>query len=105
MNRNGCYVLVDWRMAIVILMRRPLYVRKVSICTWVSASPQSRLKKFSNVPESPFTHKRCPTVKIPLLTLYQDKLQDVEHQMAVLTSLRTRLKERIACLQRQLQAE
>ena len=38
-----------------------------------------------------------------LLALYQDKLQDVEHQMVVLTALHTRLSERIASLQRQLQ--
>ncbi len=40
-----------------------------------------------------------------LLSLYQDKLQDVEHQMAVLSDLHTRLGERIASLQRQLQAQ
>jgi DNA-binding transcriptional MerR regulator len=43
-----------------------------------------------------------PVCEEALLALYQDKLQDVEHQMRVLTALRTRLNERIACLQRQL---
>jgi MerR family transcriptional regulator, Zn(II)-responsive regulator of zntA len=32
-----------------------------------------------------------------LLTLYQDKLRDVEYQIVVLTALSTRLKERITC--------
>jgi hypothetical protein len=36
---------------------------------------------------------------------YQDKLQDVEHQMVVLTALHTRLTERIACLERQLRTQ
>ena len=43
-----------------------------------------------------------PVCEEALLALYQDKLQDVEHQMRVLTALHTRLTERIACLQRQL---
>ena len=46
-----------------------------------------------------------PVCEEVLLALYQDKLQDVEHQTAVLTALHTRLTERIACLQRQLRAE
>jgi len=46
-----------------------------------------------------------PDCEEALLEVYQDKLQDVEHQMAVLAALRTRLEERIACLQRQLLAE
>ncbi|HET9921162.1 MAG TPA: MerR family transcriptional regulator [Ktedonobacteraceae bacterium] len=43
-----------------------------------------------------------PVCEEALLALYQDKLQEVEHQMAVLSALHTRLEERIACLQRQL---
>src|SRR2546427_12863081 len=50
---------------------------------------------------SPLPHP-LPVCEEALLTLYQDKLQDVEHQIAVLTALHTRLTERIACLQRQL---
>jgi len=46
-----------------------------------------------------------PVCEEELLTLYQDKLRDVEHQMAVLTTLHTRLNERIICLKRQLQTE
>jgi MerR family transcriptional regulator, Zn(II)-responsive regulator of zntA len=46
-----------------------------------------------------------PVCEEALLALYQDKLQDVEHQITVLTSLHTRLRERIASLQRQLQTE
>ena len=46
-----------------------------------------------------------PVCEEALLALYQDKLQDVEHQMRVLTALHTRLIERIACLQRQLGTE
>jgi len=42
-----------------------------------------------------------PICEEALLELYQDKLQDVEHQITVLTLLHTRLKERIACLQGQ----
>src|SRR5437588_12755231 len=53
---------------------------------------------------SPFPQP-LPVCEEALLVLYQDKLQDVEHQMAVLTALHTRLKERVASLQRQLQAE
>jgi MerR family transcriptional regulator, Zn(II)-responsive regulator of zntA len=45
-----------------------------------------------------------PDCEEVLLALYQDKLQDVEHQLTVLTALSTRLKKRIACLQKQLQA-
>jgi hypothetical protein len=48
---------------------------------------------------------QLPVCEEELLALYQDKLQDVEHQMAVLTALHTRLTERIACLQRQLRTE
>ena len=46
-----------------------------------------------------------PVCEEELLSLYQDKLQDVEHQMAVLTALHTRLSERIASLERQLQTQ
>ena len=46
-----------------------------------------------------------PVCEEELLALYQDKLQDVEHQIAILTLLQTRLKERIALLQRQLRTE
>ena len=46
-----------------------------------------------------------PVCEEELLALYQDKLQDVEHQMVVLTALHTRLTERISCLQRQLRIE
>jgi DNA-binding transcriptional MerR regulator len=53
---------------------------------------------------SPFPHP-LPVCEEELLALYQDKLQDVDHQMVVLTALHTRLTERIACLQRQLRTE
>jgi len=53
---------------------------------------------------SPFPHP-LPVCEEELLALYQDKLQDVEHQMAVLSDLHTRLSERIACLERQLQTQ
>ena len=46
-----------------------------------------------------------PVCEEELLALYQDKLQDIEHQMVVLTALHTRLTKRITCLQRQLRAE
>jgi len=46
-----------------------------------------------------------PFCEEELLVLYQDKLQDVEHQIVVLTALHARLTERIACLQRQLLTE
>ena len=53
---------------------------------------------------SPFPDP-LPVCEEELLALYQDKLQDVEHQMAVLTALHTRLSERIACLERQLRTQ
>ena len=53
---------------------------------------------------SPFPQP-LPVCEEALLALYQNKLQDVEHQLAVLTALHTRLKDRIACLQRQLRTE
>src|SRR5690349_21835733 len=46
-----------------------------------------------------------PVCEETLLVLYQDKLKDVEHQIAILTLLHTRLKERIALLQRQLRTD
>ena len=46
-----------------------------------------------------------PVCEEALLAFYQDKLQDVEHQMVVLTALHTRLKERIVRLEQQLQEE
>ena len=46
-----------------------------------------------------------PVCEEVLLDLYQDKLQDVAHQISVLTALHTRLTERIACLERQLRPE
>jgi hypothetical protein len=46
-----------------------------------------------------------PVCEEELLALYQDKLQDVEHKMALLTALHTRLSERIASLERQLQTQ
>ena len=49
---------------------------------------------------SPFPQP-LPVCEEELLALYQDKLQDVEHQMAVLSDLNTRLSERITCLERQ----
>ena len=53
---------------------------------------------------SPFPQP-LPVCEEDLLVLYQDKLQDVEHQIAVLSALHMRLTERIACLQRQLRTE
>ncbi len=53
---------------------------------------------------SPSPHP-LPVCEEELLALYQDKLQDIEHQMVVLTALHTRLTERVACLQRQLRSE
>ncbi len=53
---------------------------------------------------SPLPHP-LPVCEEAKLSLYQDKLRDVEHQMVVLTALHTRLNERIACLQRQLRTE
>ena len=53
---------------------------------------------------SPFPQP-LPTCEEALLSVYQEKLQDVEHQIAVLTALHTRLTERIACLQSQLRTE
>src|SRR5713101_139015 len=53
---------------------------------------------------SPFPQP-LPICEEELLAHYQDKLRDVEQQMAVLIALHTRLNERIACLQRQLQTE
>jgi DNA-binding transcriptional MerR regulator len=53
---------------------------------------------------TPLPHP-LPVCEEALLALYQDKLRDVEQQMAVLTALRTRLTERIACLQKQLRTE
>ncbi len=43
-----------------------------------------------------------PVCEEALLALYQEKLQDIEHQMEVLTALHARLTQRIACLQGQL---
>ena len=43
-----------------------------------------------------------PVCEEELLVLYQGKLQDVEHQIVVLTALHARLTKRIAFLQRQL---
>ena len=53
---------------------------------------------------SPSLHP-LPVCEEEKLSLYQDKLQDIEHQMVVLTALHTRLTKRITCLQRQLRAE
>ena len=53
---------------------------------------------------SPSLHP-LPVCEEELLALYQDKLQDIEHQMVVLTALHTRLTKRITCLQRQLRTE
>ncbi len=53
---------------------------------------------------SPLPHS-LPVCEGELLSLYQEKLQDVEHQLAVLSDLHTRLSERIACLERQLQTQ
>ena len=53
---------------------------------------------------SPFPQP-LPVCEEALLELYQDKLQDVEHQVKVLTALHARLEERIASLQRQIRAE
>ena len=52
----------------------------------------------------PFPHP-LPVCEEELLSLYQGKLRDVEHQLVVLTALRSRLTERIASLQRQLRTE
>ena len=53
---------------------------------------------------SPFPHP-LPVCEEELLSLYQDKLQDIEQQVTVLTALHTRLTERIACLERQLRTQ
>ena len=61
-------------------------IEEILNCTGVSLYPQT-----------------LPDCEDALLALYQDKLQDVEHQMVVLTALHTRLKERIVRLEQQLQ--
>jgi MerR family transcriptional regulator, Zn(II)-responsive regulator of zntA len=43
-----------------------------------------------------------PVCEETLLALYQEKRQEIEHQIEVLTALHARLTERIDCLQRQL---
>lgn len=43
-----------------------------------------------------------PVCEEALLALYQEKRQDIEHQIEVLAALHARLTERIASLQRQL---
>ena len=53
---------------------------------------------------SPLPHP-LPVCEEELLALYQDKLQDIEHQMRVLMALHTRLTERISCLQGQLRIQ
>ena len=53
---------------------------------------------------SPFPDP-LPVCEEELLALYQDKLQDIEHQMAVLTALHMRLAERISWLERQLRVQ
>jgi len=63
-------------------------IEEILACTGTSLSPHP-----------------LPVCEEELLALYQDKLQDIEHQMGVLTALHTRLSERIACLQRQLRTE
>ena len=63
-------------------------IEEVLQCSGISPSPQP-----------------LPVCEEELLTLYQDKLQDVAHQITVLTALHTRLTERIACLERQLRPE
>ena len=61
-------------------------IEEILDCTGTSSSPHP-----------------LPVCEEELLALYQDKLQDVEHQIAVMSALRTRLTERIARLQRQLE--
>ncbi len=63
-------------------------IEEILNCTGISPLPQP-----------------LPDCEEVLLTLYQDKLRDVEHQIVVLTALSTRLKERITCFQQQLQTE
>jgi MerR family transcriptional regulator, Zn(II)-responsive regulator of zntA len=63
-------------------------IEEILQCSRISPSPQP-----------------LPVCEEELLALYQDKLQDVAHQITVLTALHTRLTERIACLERQLRAE
>ncbi len=55
--------------------------------------------------ETSFSPHPLPVCEEELLSLYQDKLRDVEHQMVVLNALHSRLTERIASLQRQLRTE
>ena len=61
-------------------------IEEILLCTGTSPFPQP-----------------LPDCEEALLALYQDKLQDVEHQLAVLAALHARLEERIARLQRHLQ--
>ena len=54
-------------------------IEEILHCTGISPLPQP-----------------LPDCEEVLLTLYQDKLRDVEHQIVVMSALSTRLKERIA---------
>ena len=63
-------------------------IEEILNCTGISPLPQP-----------------LPDCEEVLLTLYQVKLRDVEHQIVVLTALSTRLNERITCFQQQLQTE
>ena len=91
-----------FRMAIAISMSKPSNACKRSRCTWVLASPPSRSKRSSNALRMLLSRNHCQSVRRGSLALYQEKQQDIERQIEVLTALHARLTERITCLQRQL---
>src|SRR5438067_251401 len=64
-----------------------------------------QIEEILNCTETSPSPHPLPVCEEELLALYQNKLQDIEHQMVVLTALHTRLTERVACLQRQLRTE
>ena len=64
-----------------------------------------QIEEILNCTETSPSPHPLPVCEEELLTLYQGKLQDIEHQMVVLTALHTRLTERITCLQRQLRTQ
>jgi DNA-binding transcriptional MerR regulator len=104
MNRNGCCALAGWRMATATSMRKPERVHTIQMYLRLGLTTEQIEEILHCTGTSPFPQP-LPDCEEALLEVYQDKLQDVEHQMAVLAALHTRLEERIACLQRQLLAE
>jgi MerR family Zn(II)-responsive transcriptional regulator of zntA len=106
MNRNGCSVLGASRRRLSNGYRdldEQAVERVQTIQMYLGLGlTTEQIEEILQCAEDAPLPQPLPVCEEALLAPYQEKRQDIERQIEVLTALHARLTERITCLQRQL---